>query len=630
MIHSYKYYLKCDPSELKNMDAKYDLIASDDKYEFIWFCQNASQEQIETLLDETGIIMLVNMPDAIDRINGGAINGAVDSNLLKNKFLCECIHENGMNFANLLNQTSEDYFTFLLKEHPMAILGVFAQLNDEVQQHILKSQEFSSKQINSMLYRCKKNSCQQLLDSDDRLTLDKANYERLMALGELDVTIPDRLFNNSLVLNVSTMDDVNEYRSLITSLSYNNDTSKIESERKKFYEQELNSIEQDGLLPEYRDLLECLKKGQDISCALDCLGRFGFNADIFEALENSENIEETIRHLSDYKVSNMIMDYFFESIPTNVLTDMNEMLDFQPQVNSLTAEQFAIFANFAEIDQLDVQGKIQLFRSFKDQDLMGLFYDCYSKTKDMMVDSINETILNPDNIEQHLDFQKSTEAGVPVYYMHGQKFKALIRGWGKPKDMPLEGGDFIYTLDGYSFSIDGSDLLTPFKDPREFYTIAYTGIPAKQLIHLFPTDSYTSYKRGIGSGIPDRHTQATTKILKFMVGDELTENTAHYNEALVAVPSSKRKDSELDEKMTKPKPMAIYCYDNITPRDIEAAKKFGLGIILVDTKEYNNEAHQGLTAADTILNPDEYDYVQPGKDDPRLNKHLKDQGDMDR
>ena len=151
-----------------------------------------------------------------------------------------------------------------------------------------------------------------------------------------------------------------------------------------------------------------------------------------------------------------------------------------------------------------------------------------------MVNEFNENILNKTNIQPFKDIALSQENDVPIYVLNGQPFKALIRGWGKRKDYPLTKSDIEHRYDGASFSIDSSDLLNPFQDPHDTYTIAYSSIPKKQLIHAFPTDSDTDYKR---NGLDIASTTSLGRI------DNPFDYLTEYNS-----------DLRLDSMLSKPSP----------------------------------------------------------------------------
>ena len=617
--HIFNHYLKCDVAELKTEKARQDLILNANKYEFIWFAQRASAERIQALLSDDNIDVLLSSQSAKDKVEG-LFSGYIDNNLLKNQKLCDFMHDNPRYYF-LLNQTASDYLDYIEQNHPGEIPSVFASLDDGTQIHILKTKSFDNDTINTLLSRCRKRSMQYLLDNDSRVILDDIKYPIFDYLACNGTHIPERLMSDKVVQNISTIHDVNQYRFLIESLKDNNDVEQIEKARKEHYEKELKSINEEGLLPEYAKLKQMLNGGALWDCIDECLGNFDSNAQIHYALESSENINETIQKLNNYQISNIIIDYFFENIPTNVLADINEMVNYQNHRQTLNEIEYSMYALLSQIDDVKLPNKLLLFEKLKNKDLIDKFYDDYNKTKDDMVEDINESILNEKNIAQFESQDLSKLCGVPIYELKGQPFKALIRGWGQDKSYALNKNHIEYHNDGASFSIDGSDLLAPYQDPKENYTIAYSGIPKKQLIHAFPNDSYTNYSRNFESGVPDKDTIGTRRLLKLLSPDELTSTTDNYNEILISVPNARKNNNDFDKQLEEPKPLAIYCYDTISMNDIKAAKELGKGIIIIHTKDYEIDKSNRLNRADTLAfgkDVNEYDYMAKGTKDIRL------------
>ena len=110
-----------------------------------------------------------------------------------------------------------------------------------------------------------------------------------------------------------------------------------------------------------------------------------------------------------------------------------------------------------------------------------------------------------------------------------------------------------------------------------------------------------------------------------MSSKEITNETANYNELLIAVPNVTRLNSEFDKQLESPEPLAIYCYDKISQNDIKAAKELGIGIILVKTESYHIDKRNGLDITSTtslgrIDNP--FDYLTEDNSDLRLDSML--------
>ena len=620
MGKDYNNYLKCDISELLTQEAKQSLICGE-KYNFIWFCQNASQEQIEALLGENGVELLLSMPDASQRIEGGILNGFTDNNLLKNPILCDFINKNNCSISNSMEISAKDYFSYLLENEPEKINSAFSNFHDSVQISILQNFEFLPSKINELLFLCKEKSMEYLINNNQFITLDDINYSKLSCIAEKNISIPHRLITKKLIERISTIDDVNAYRFLINNLSENNDVSDIEKARKRYYEKELNSINEEGLLPEYAKLKEHIKNNGYFSDIGNILGNFHSNQEVIEQLLRSKDYDKTIKKLNDYKITNMVIDYLFEEVPTNIIADLNSMIEYQRHNLTLNEIEYNMYFVLSKIDLLDTQKKLDIFNKLKDKDVKSKLYDDFSYTREKMVENINKSILNEDNVANFKDDELSEKCQVPVYHLKGQPFYALVRAWGAAKDEVLNKNEIDFRSDGSSFSLDSSKLLKTYVESSSRYVIAYSGIPAKQLIHAFPTDSYSNYIRN-SKGVPDRDSIATDRIFNLMTPEELTTTANSYNEIIISVPNSikKARGSELDEKLEAPKPLAIYCYDNISPEDIESAKNLGIGIILVDTKSYEIDTSDRLNATyalSTTQGHEKHKYVSSRSKDSR-------------
>lgn len=69
MRYDVEYYLFKSIEELEKMDLKKEIILNDDHYVFVHFCQQASDEQLQALLDENGIKILLSADRLQDKLN---------------------------------------------------------------------------------------------------------------------------------------------------------------------------------------------------------------------------------------------------------------------------------------------------------------------------------------------------------------------------------------------------------------------------------------------------------------------------------------------------------------------------------------------------------------------------------
>ena len=246
------------------------------------------------------------------------------------------------------------------------------------------------------------------------------------------------------------------------------------------------------------------------------------------------------------------------------------------------------------------------------------FYDNFSEARETMVEQINNSILTKDNMQELYSEELSEQLGVPIYYLNGQKYKVLVRNIGVMKEKIMTEENVAFITDGSSFSIDGSEMLRVFQHIDKEYTLAYSGVPKKQLIHSFFGDSFTKYSRN-KIGIPNNRDSAE-RIIKYYTPEQFTTIGGSYNELLIAVPNIRRKSNEFEEQLERPNAFAIYCYDEIKEADVESAKRLGLSIILVNTKAYDVDRSNRASTHDYVLsNGMGLRYVtRAGKKDERL------------
>ena len=101
----------------------------------------------------------------------------------------------------------------------------------------------------------------------------------------------------------------------------------------------------------------------------------------------------------------------------------------------------------------------------------------------------------------------------------------------------------------------------------------------EQIVHIFPIDSFTIYK-------PFSFTNnATNRVEQLMMPDELLYDKKTYNEILILERGKEKTD--LDSRIPKLKRIALYCVDKITANDVKTAKTQGIGIMLINSKNYN-------------------------------------------
>ena len=203
-----------------------------------------------------------------------------------------------------------------------------------------------------------------------------------------------------------------------------------------------------------------------------------------------------------------------------------------------------------------------------------------------MVELINKSILNKENIGKYKNEELSQKCGVPVYVLEGSEFYVLAKSLQVDKSEILDKNILSKTSDGASFTLDHSDKLKVYADTKIKYCIAYSGIPFRQLVHVFETDSYSHYCRNLKTNLP-KDTNGTNRINRLYTPKRLIESAIDYDELVIAEPRGTT--DEFDLSLNRPEEFAIYCYDDIADNDVVSAKENSLGIILVRTNCYSTD-----------------------------------------
>ena len=105
-----------------------------------------------------------------------------------------------------------------------------------------------------------------------------------------------------------------------------------------------------------------------------------------------------------------------------------------------------------------------------------------------------------------------------------------------------------------------------------------------------------------------------------MMPDELLYNKRTYNEVLIL--EQGKKQTDIDSRIPKLKRIALYCVDQITAKDVEMAKINDVGIMLINSKNYNKGTELPASVYRHLGNDDFYEYMQNGAS-YEIEKHKK-------
>lgn len=626
-LKEYIYKNPCTPL-LKEFSIKKKLIDSPRKYDFIWFVQNANEVILSSLLDEEGIDILQNTTDVVDKLNAIITCETSCSFAFQSDISCEMVLLNwyGLDslFHNLNEAEATSFLQYLDRNYPNKVLDLFPRLSAKTQVELLKKLDFSLDRINNFLRTGRKESIEYILTSDLRIhTLSDFSFSELYTLATKKVSIPfPFLHQKSLVEKISSIGNVKDYRYLLNALSQANDISEIDLARKEYYEKQFSSYDKEEQMLKfhltwYQEIERRMESGEELFPFLDenLVPFYGMGSEEFSIRNrifnfyrsnDKEGLRKFLIQESRLQITNMVIDYHFAEIPYNFFLDLRELVHFQEgEGRTLSQEEIDVYSKLLRLDDLPYEEVMRLHTNLKGHSMIEEYYDHFRSAKDKQASLIEGAMLTESSIQKYKDESLSTRAGVPIYVLDGDEFYAFIKSSQSSKDMPLDSNYRTYSGDGGSYSLDGSNKLKTFKDPRQVYNFIYKSIPKNQIIHTYPVDSYSLYKRDLDT--------STKRIYELLTPKELVGKSNSYNEILVALPNPSKPQDELQSSLEAPKLLGIYCYDTITDNDVISAKNMGIGIVLVKTKNYQVDTSNRMHLMDTHLNggsQSKYEYLQ--------------------
>lgn len=300
--------------------------------------------------------------------------------------------------------------------------------------------------------------------------------------------------------------------------------------------------------------------------------------DYLKDTDNLEGIIEYLQRLSSNVISNYIIDYHFEENYYNVMYDLKELLDFYYVGNiTLSKEKVDLYTSILNIDNLTISENKELHSKLKQINMMEMFYDDMAFARKIVRTSIRESTVSKESLLKYKDDELSQEYGVDVYKIDNEPFFALVKTGRKlSDDLPT----------GHSFSIVGNNAVGVFGDVSDHTTFVYDSadLNSEQIVHVFPQDSFTYYKPFEVSR------DATRRVGPLLMIDELVGETTTYNELLIL--EKGKKITDFDKDIPELQKIALYCVDKISKEDVQVAKINGVGIFLVNSKDYANSNYE--------------------------------------
>lgn len=618
-------YLLTAPTEekkliLKNQKIKRKLISPENRHEFSWLAQENSKDIIPYLLDGEGIEILKESEYLIDKMNAILTSNAIYvDTIVSFKAFQKIIFDNFdelKDYLYVLTPVSGQYLIKTAEKQNFNLMELISKFSQQTQTEVLKTQELSNEDYWEMISYAYEETASMLLEEKSvGKSLTNIRLPIIETIASKDIKLPYQIIEEpEFIKRISEITDVKTYRFLVNDLEKSNDVEKLEKAREKYYENQINSFnKKSGMFKVYETLYEKLASMEEINpFSLMQTAREIFkdasDDEIFELLnqinklklESGLNgIKEFLKEKSNIMLGNMIIDCHFKDYYLNVLKDVKQLCNFDVLGgNVLSNDKIEIYKKIIEINNLSYEEKLELNTKLGKKNYVEEFYNDVRNSRNKMYSLIREEILNEDKISKYLDKEETDKFGVNIYRLEGEPFFALVKSFSINKAFELSSGDIHSYKDSGSFSIDASNKLRTFHDPKDNYNLIFNNFNIDQVVHMFPVDSFSGYTRG---------EKATDRVIELLTPKEFTGRSRNYNEVIIAQKNI-GKPSDMDDRLPLPKPFAIYCYDEIGPNDIESAKNLGIGIVVVNTKKYNIEKNDSQISMFDTMSSGKYNY----------------------
>lgn len=532
----------------------------------------------KALFDEEGIKLLYTSNHA-SRIIEILVRSTFNEYFYNDESFCLAALKLSKNYEYLFYRAylchKSIFFDVLLKnakDYKYKILDNFAKLFSKEQIKIIDAAELSNAEICGHLSTLHNETVLWLMNNN-RFDISFLSQKDLISLLARSISIPQYIIDNpTFVKELTSSIDVLSYRKIVEYMT-EEDTTNINNKRKDFYDKQIYSYDKENdMLNMFSDIYEKLKMNDNSFFLIQETNKYDsiYRKRIFDRLNRNISLDfkkGILKDESRKQLSNMIIDYHFEEYPYNIFLDIKELILFQSKTDKkIPEERINVYKRILKLDFLSYDEAIKLHEELKTMNIKEIFYDDMLFARNIVGEIIKDKMLTLDKLSKYINKEKSEELGVNVYELNGEEFFALVKSGAHFRhDYPF----------GYSFSLVGKNAIGVYGDIYTGDTFVYGGLTKEQIVHIYPTDSYTHYEE-------DRNSSRRVNIL--MEPKELLDSTYAYNELLIK--EKGKEETDMDSKIPELYKIAVYCFDNVTEDQLEAAKEEGVGLLLIKTRNY--------------------------------------------
>lgn len=586
----------------KEKKQKEDIIYSKNKYDFVYFVQDASQEDILNLLDQEGIELLSKSENLISYLNAiitscrSYVSILFENELFCNLFTDKFFRNNKYLIYNLSNKSAFKIISYCIDNKDKKLsLDIFSNLSENAKKHIIEKQLFLKEDIINIITVLPKNCLDYIFkEYKDENLISEISIDELRIISEKYPVFNNKL-SKSLLSKLIQTSDVTMYRFIVNNISVNNEVLDIEEKRSIYCNNLLNLIEKKEILPDFKIIMNDIIKNKYVdhdaikNNNLFISQEYFYNWKMSNYSLSNKTQEEIIKYFQEFsekKASEFIIDYHFKDYYDNVTLDIKNILNYNHQKNDtiINSVDSSFYSLILHINETNYEQKLRLHNYMKQINVQEKFYDIVRKCKNDAYQLLKESIITDKETESKFINQELTKKNkVETYLLEGQPFYALVKCLNDETSNLLSNDFSITNSNKGSYSVISQDDLSTFYEPQKNYTIVYTDFNPEYIMHTYPNDSFSHYswKNELNNNLIHEHSN------EIHTPESLVKSGNGYNELLIL-------NTTYNEEMIKSNPKAgfILCYDVISENQIISAKNNNLKILLVKTSCYTKNLYE--------------------------------------
>lgn len=258
-------------------------------------------------------------------------------------------------------------------------------------------------------------------------------------------------------------------------------------------------------------------------------------------------------------VINLVIDNLFQDNLRNVCIDIEELLSANLKYNLIPESHLDFYKKILDIYSYTLIDVINLYKEYKDYDIVSLLYDDIRLLKTRVYQDIINSLIKIEDINNLKNNKLSEINNTSIYEFTGEKFTLLVSCLIKEQEDITN-----YKRNCYSLISDKN--MHVFMDNSLIF--GYTNIDPNYIMHIYEQDAYSNDLVG-GSNYVSR-LRDKDYILSSNYTNEVQIINDYYDDTLYK----------------RIKPSYIVCFDTINDRTLQASKTMNLPIILIHKEKY--------------------------------------------